>query len=255
MNIDTDVNRNNVWRLSIGKSDSFLILVIVLIFLISVSFASSVPTAPVAPTYVSNTTYTSGIVNRSIDAKGTITTITMSATQQDYKWKAYVGNVSGKLALANANGVAIYDWNTGTVTGEVYVSRFSNINWGSVNCVDQPSINAEQTGISMSSSAADSINATFNATNHRAFNVSTTLVNGCRSTATYINGLPQSMGPTASFQEVLLRDTGTGNLVYTSLINAATAGYNNQNYDFQIIVGENESATVPTMYYFWVELG
>jgi hypothetical protein len=248
-----DQNKN-IWRLNVKKSDVYLVFIVLLLFLLTVSFAVSVPSAPLI-TYVSNTTYTSGIVNRSVDAKGTITTLTLSATQQDYKWKAYVGNVSGKLALADANGVAIYDWNTGTPTGEIYVSRFSNINWNNINCADQTSINNEQIGISMSATSADSINATFNATNHLPFDVGTTPMSNCRSTATYLNGLPQAMSPSAVFQEILLRDTGTGNLVYASRINAATPGYNNLNYDFQIIVGENESASIPTVYYFWVELG
>ncbi|MGV8141647.1 MAG: hypothetical protein ACP5NW_04370, partial [Candidatus Woesearchaeota archaeon] len=164
----------NVWKMKLGKQGGYLLFVFLLLFLLSISFVTSVPTAPTAPTYISNTTYTSGVVNRSNDTKGTITTITLSATQQDYKWKAYVGNVSGKLALANAAGTAIYDWNTGTPRGEVYISRFSNINWNTINCADQSSINTEQAGLGMSSSAMDNINATFNYTTHASFDVGTT---------------------------------------------------------------------------------
>jgi hypothetical protein len=248
------MNKNdNIWKMNFGKTEGYFLLVLVLLFLLSVSYVASVPSSPVV-NYISNTTYTSGLWNRSVDAKGTITTVTVSATQQDYKWKAYVGNVSGKLALANAAGTAIYDWTTGSPNGEIYVSRFSNINWGTINCTNQTSINAEQTAIGMSGSAMDSINATFNYTNHAPFDVGTTPMSGCRSTATYRNGVPQTMAG-AYFQEILLRDTGTGNLVYASIINASTSGYNNQNYDFQIIIGENESSSVPTMYYFWVEIG
>jgi hypothetical protein len=245
----------SIWNVNIRNSAGYLLFVFLLIFLLSVSFVISVPTAPTTPTYVSNTTYTSGTVNRSMDAKGTITTITLSATQQDYKWKAYVGNVSGKLALSNAGGLAIYDWTSGTPTGEVYVSRFSNINWNNIVCANQTSINAEQIGISMNASSKDSINSTFNYTTHVGFNVGTTPISGCRSTATYINGAVQSMGPAALFQEVLLMDNNTDNMVYTGLINSNTAGYDNQHYDFQIVIGENESSTIPSNYYFWVELG
>ena len=247
-------NNDNIWKMDFRKSGNFMMLLLLLVFLLSVSFAVSAPSAPVI-TYSSNTTYTSGLVNRSIDAKGTITTIVMTATQQDYKWKAYVGNVSGTLALADVNGKAIYDWTSGTPAGEVYVSRFSNINWGSIACVNQASIDAEQTNISMSSSAKDNINNTFNATNHLGFNVGVIPVSGCRSTATYLNGIAQSMSSGATFQEILLRDTSTTtNLVYAGLINASSSGYNNQKYDFQIIVGENESSSTPTPYFFWVEL-
>ena len=250
------IENNSNWKEKARKSVKYLTLIAMLIFLISVSIVESVPSAPII-TYVSNTTYTSGIVNRSQDAKGTITTVTLASTQQDYKWKAYVGNVSGTLALSDVNGKAIYDWSSGTATGEIYVSRFSNINWGNIACALQVTIDNEQTGIGMATGVKDNINATFNATNHFTFLVGVTSMSNCRSTATYINGAAQTMGAGASFQEVLLRDTGTGNMVYAGLINASTVGYQggtNRN-DFQIIIGENESASTPTPYYFWVELG
>jgi hypothetical protein len=244
----------SIWNVNIRRTAGYLLLVAILIFLLSVSFVASVPSAPIIA-YSSNTTYTSGIVNRSVDVKGTITTVILTSTQQDYKWKAYVGNVSGTLALSDATGKAIYDWSSGTATGEVYVSRFSNINWNNIACVTQGAIDNEETGISMSTTIRDNINATFNATNHGSFLVGTTPISGCRSTATYINGAAQTMGPSAYFQEILLRDTATSNLVYAGIINASTLGYNNQRYDFQVIVGENESATNPSPYFFWVELG
>jgi hypothetical protein len=249
------MNKNtNVWNVNIRKTGGYLLLIAILVLLLSVSFVASVPTAPLPPTYISNTTYTSGLTNRSNDIKGTITTIVLSATQQDYKWKAYVGNVSGTLALADANGNAIYNWVSATATGEIYVSRFSNINWNNAACADNAAVNTEQNGLSMSGSAKDNINSTFNYTTHFAFQVGTTPISGCKSTATYVNNNPQVMA-SANFQEALLRDTGTGNLVYAGLVNASSTGYNGQKYDFQMIVGENESSNTPTPYFFWVELG
>ena len=217
--------------------------------------ALALPSAP-GITYISNSSAVSGLQNRSDDAKGTITTITLSANQQDYKWKAYIGNVSGKVALGNANGQSIYDWNLGTSQGgKVLVSRFSNINWNSIACVNQASIDSEEQGLSISLTAADNINSTFTNTTHKGFNVGVIPISGCRSSATYINGVSQTMGPAASFQEILLRDTITNNLVYTTLLESAHTGFDNQPHDFQLLVAENESATVPTTYFFWVELG
>jgi hypothetical protein len=239
----------NTWM----EKKMFILVLIASLIILNSYRVLSVPTAP-SITYISNTTYTSGTVNRSTDAKGTITTVILSSTQQDYKWKAYVGNASGRLALADANAFAIYDWSTGTVTGEIYVSRFSNINWNNISCANQTAVDNEQSATGMVSTSADSINATFNATNHLAFNVGTTPISGCRSTATYINGTAQNMGSAATFQEILIKDNST-QLVYATLINASSTGYNNQVYDFQLIVAENESATTPFTYYFWVELG
>jgi hypothetical protein len=247
-------NNKNINAVGLKKSGIYLLLAVLVIYLLSISLVVAVPASP-SITYVSNTTYSAGLVNRSSDAKGTITTLTLSSNQQDYKWKAYVGNVTGRLVLDDASGDSIYDWSTGVVAGEVYVSRFSNINWNSIACVNQASIDTEQTGLSMSSIVKDNINATFNYTNHVAFDVGTTSISGCRSTATYINDAAQTMGPGASFQEILLRDTTTSNLIYAGIINSSVTGYNGQSYDFQMIIGENESASTPTQYYFWVELG
>jgi hypothetical protein len=77
----------------------------------------------------------------------------------------------------------------------------------------------------------------------------------CPSTATYINDAPQTMDSNAFFQEILLRDTTTDNMIYSTLIESAHTGYDNQPHDFQLLVAENESATVPSTYFFWVELG
>jgi hypothetical protein len=215
----------------------------------------ALPSAPIIQ-YVSNSSAVTGLANRSTDMPGTITTIVLSANQQDFKWKAYVGNVTGKVALDDANGKSIYDWNLGTAGGgEVYVSRFSNINWASMACALQATIDTESAAVGISTSAGDGINRTFNETTHRAFSVGTVPISGCRSIATYINDVPQVMGPSAYFQEVLLRDTVSGNMVYSTLMESAHLGYDNQLHDFQLLVAENESATVPTTYFFWVELG
>ena len=58
-------------------------------------------------------------------ARGTITTAIINATQQDQRWKGYVGNVSGILTLDDTNGNTLYDWSMVgfTLTGEVYASR------------------------------------------------------------------------------------------------------------------------------------
>jgi hypothetical protein len=217
---------------------------------------------PVAPSidYISNSTAAGSLTNRSMDAKGTITTLNLSANQQNFKWKAYVGNVTGTVALDDANGQTIYDWNLATAGGgggEVYVSRSSGINWATIACASDAAVINEQNALGLATNTIDSINLTINRTTHASFIASTTNLSGCRSTATYVNDSAQAMSATALFQEVLLMDAGnTSHIVYATLMQSATTGYNNNHlFNFQLIVAENESATVPTNYYFWVELG
>jgi len=214
----------------------------------------AVPAGPSSINYISNTTAAASTNNnRTIDIKGTITTVVMNLNQQDYKWKAYVGNITGGLTLADATGKSIYDWSPANITGEVFVTRYSNtVNWGSVSCVNQSVIDNEQSAMGMSPGVVDNINNTFNGTTHKNFLVGTINVtaNSCRSIATNINGAAQS----AFFQEILLKDNVTSSLIYTGMIDSKHAGYNNANYDFQMIVGENESSSNPTPYYFYVEL-
>jgi len=233
------------------------VILIIISFLSLLKIVTATPTGPVI-TVVSNTTMLPIMTNRSQDTKGTITTVTLSSLQQDYKWKAYVGNVSGKLTLSGANTKAIYDWSLGSITGKVFATRSNSVSWTNVACVNQTTIDSEEAAFGTTSSMSDSINLTFKNTAHKGFLVGTVNITNstCRSTATYINGTPQTVNETATFQEILLRDTTTSSLVYTSLINSQQPGYDGiGNYDFQLILAENESSNTPSTYYFYVELG
>jgi hypothetical protein len=237
------------------------ILFIILIVASIVSIFGQVIALPSGPTlnYLSNTSAPTISTNRSQDIKGTITTITLNLAQQDYKWKAYVGNVTGSLSLDNANSKSIYDWALTSITGEVYVSRASTVNWNNISCVNQTVINSEQTALGIASNIPDSINATFNNSKHKNFVVATANITNstCRAIATYLNDTAQTVNETALFQEILLKDDITNSMVYTSIIEPTKPlGYDGlNNYNFQLLVAENESATIPTTYYFYVELG
>ena len=59
----------------------------------------------------------------------------MSSDQQDSKWKAYIGNVSGSLRLSDSNSQSIYEWTFTTITGEVFATRNQTITWSGVKCI------------------------------------------------------------------------------------------------------------------------
>jgi len=187
-------------------------------------------------------------------ARGTITTMLLSAIQQDQQWKAYVGNVTGTLTLDDAGNNTIYDWTVTTVSGEVYAANAS-LDFSSVGCAQAAHITAQNNFHNMTGSQADSVNRTFNATAHAGFVVAGVTIpqNNCSSTALWVNDTKQTQSATALFQEVLLVEN-TGSVVYTSLINDDKTGFDNSTYDFQLIVPESDVRATPTTYYFYVEL-
>jgi len=193
------------------------------------------------------------------DAGGRIITLVLNLEQQNTAWKAYVGNVTGTYVLQNSNNYSIYKWPLGTtIEGEVYISRNDSINWtnGAISCATNAEMVTEQNVFGMSGSDTDSINNTFNSTNHTGFAVGTNSIaqNTCPAIATWVNDTSQTPSPNAVFQELALHD-GT-NFVYTAIINNDKYGFaNGTRYDFQAIVAENRTSSTGTTYYFYVELG
>jgi len=238
----------------IEKSSELLLLSIILF-----TIFSSVYALPVGPTITFNST-TNGSPAPAAQITtygGSFTTMLLNVTGEAYQWKAYLGNVSGKLALNDANGKAIFDWSVSSVAGEVYASRTGNVDWSSIGCANTPTINSEDSFMNMTTNSNNpaTINKTFVNKVHKSFFVGTTFIQNstCRAIATYVNGAAQATSENNAFQEILLQD-GSNNLVYSTLVNQNTTGYNNQKYDFQMIVAENEYQTTPTTYYIFVEL-
>jgi hypothetical protein len=185
---------------------------------------------------------------------GSFTTLVLNVSYQNQRWKAYAGNVTGRLTLQDSEGYSIYDWGLTTVGGQVYASRNDSVEWSSIGCAPSAIINNEQTILNHAASAADSINSTFSGIGHRAFYVGSSQItqNTCPSIATYINSTAQSLDENALFQQVLLSDSSA--LVYTTLLEDGKEGFNLRRYDFQMIVAESGISPTPTPYYFWVEL-
>jgi hypothetical protein len=189
------------------------------------------------------------------DDGGTITTIVVDALQQNPRWKAYIGNITGSLTLDDSDENTIFSWalDPSDITGEIYSSRNDTVSWTNIQCAAIGTITAEDTFLGISSTAADSINRTFNETTHPPLTVGTTNIgdNTCRATSTFVNSARQSQA-SADFPLILLDDTS--NLVYVSPINPETTGYDGSSlFDFQLILANNPNSTTP--YYFYVELG
>lgn len=190
-----------------------------------------------------------------VTAGGTFTTLVLNGTFQTQKWKAYVGNVTGIIVLSDSNQFTIYNWDLVSISGEVYVSRNDSVSWSSVTCALQSDIYAEENYLNINSSSADSINKTFNQSIHKAFYVGTILIQNstCRSIATFVNDTRQAPSEDADFQMIMLKDS-SDLVVYASILEDKSLGYNLNPFDFQLIVPEDETKIEPTPYYFYVEI-
>lgn len=243
---------------NLGSLNSLTVIVIMILSIIILS--SIIDATPFGPTKLINvSTSTKNVTSAGpksrADLRSTITIVRMNVSQQTSKWKAYVGNITGKITLDDAKNYTIYDWTMSGAAGEVYATRSSTIvNWNTVACASIANVESEQGALKHGLAAADTLNRTFRNYTHGAFYAGPTLfqANQCKKTA----DLYRADVPNANtWHEVLLWDGS--NLVYTSIINASRQGYNsNQYYDFQMIVAENGSEGSPAVntYYFYVEI-
>jgi hypothetical protein len=184
---------------------------------------------------------------------GTLTTLVLNGTTQNLGWKAYVGNVTGRLVLADGDNYSVFEWQLSATEGEVYATRKSAmVNWSNIDCASEAHVNSEDSAMNKSSADVDSIESTFSNTTHAEFFAGSKrfIADACDYTvATYVDNSPQY----TKFQEVLLYDGDF--LVYTALIENSTRGFDNSTYDFQMLVAEDRGKQTNTGYYFYVEIG
>lgn len=220
-------------------------------------FSSAAPTGPDLVNNTANSTKatTAGqILNIS---GGYIASVNLSATIQNPRWKAFVGDVSGSFTLDDASGSTIYDWSLSTLTGRVYATRNeSTIDWTDVNCSNITLLESENV-LMNHTNADDNITATFNTSSgatHSSFFVGTQFIaaNSCPTLNTYVDNATQD----STFEEMALHDT-YGTTIYAVILEDDSTGYNSNTYDFQMLVPENGAPgfSGATAYYLYVEVG
>lgn len=237
-------NKNKIWT------------AILLLTVLVVSVSILVKGDPVGGSITSSSSdpgYSVSPVSRS-DEGGTFTTMNLDATQQNYAWKAYIGNISGTLVLDDSNSKSIYGWSLSTLTGEIYASRWDNVTWSSISCADATTIGNEESAVNMNAADVDSISNTFADTDHSAFTVAGTSLSSCPYTATYVNDTSQTVDASSLFQQILINDSSSY-MVYASSLEEDVQGYDNSStFDFQVILPDDDISGQQTTYYFYVEL-
>ncbi|MFH1316011.1 MAG: hypothetical protein ABII01_00675 [Candidatus Woesearchaeota archaeon] len=230
-----------------------LITIFSMVLLINMPFIMAVPSGPNID-LIRNQTLSPSSAHMINTSGGSITTMVLNSTTQNIRWKAFVGNITGKLTLDDGDGYSVFDWSISTFVGEVYATRSPNyIGWSNINCSTVSNISNEEIALNHTANPNDNISTTFNAQDHSSFYVGHVMIpsDNCYSVHTYVNASNQS----ADFEEVLLHD-GTS-MVYSTVIENDVKGYRpNETFDFQMIVPEVglNSWTSSTPYYFYVEL-
>ncbi|MCF7866739.1 DUF2341 domain-containing protein [Candidatus Woesearchaeota archaeon] len=180
-----------------------------------------------------------------------VTKLTINASAVTSSWQGYFGNITGKLKLENSNGETFYDWNLINPSGEIYATRAFDVNFATINCADITDITNEENFLNQDPSNSDSVTNTYHKNNHPEFYVGQKqiLQNACKSTNIKINNQTQEVNS----HQILLSDAAN-NIIYTSTINT-TAAFNNNTFDFQLIVGEpGKYDQTTTPYYFFIEI-
>jgi hypothetical protein len=213
--------------------------------------------APVGPRIEYQDTEQPGVITSGRvlnDSKGRITTVAFNVSQPNEDWKGYVGNVTGKLMLDDANNNTLFDWTFSTIGGEVYATRGGTVSWAALVCANHTHVVAESSALNHVASQSDKLNDTFSFDTHPEFYAGDTRfqTDDCNFTLyTYVDGAAGQK----SFPELLLYDTTNSNLIYAAIINDTQRGFDGNNYDFQMLVSEDSSRTANIGYYFYVEVG
>ena len=179
---------------------------------------------------------------------GNVTELNITGAAITDHWAGFYGEITGSITLENSDGNVFYNW-TGlnTVEGEVFASNDSSVGWAGIKCASQAEIGSLETALGIAPSDADRVNQTYTSS-HPDFNVSVTQLSGCNATNAYINTGQDA----TTFYQVLLSDT-EGDIVFTTLINDTTTGFDGNTHDFELLVGESETAGT-TQLYFYIEL-
>lgn len=228
----------------------FLVAAVALLFTLTFVLAAN----PVNPDDIVNT------ANLSKDAAtqkmvnisgGVISKMNVTATIQNPRWKAFVGEVIGEFTLEDNSGNRIYDWQLASVSGRIYSSRATQgaIDWSKIKCAATADLETENTALNHKSSN-DNITATFKDSSHGLFLAAGKEIasNECTHTVnTYVGN-----AATAAFEEVAMTDEA--NMIYAALLEEDVVGFDGSSYDFQMIVPEDDTTGANTLYYMYVEL-
>jgi hypothetical protein len=207
---------------------------------------------------------------------GNVTNLNIFGYSTTQSWQGFFGNVSGVIELTDNLNKTMYNWTLASPEGEVYASTNSSINWANVQCFNftangngtsetgrggttnlyGTNLTSLETRFGIDQERVDGVNETFSfpANGHDLFYAAGNQFSDgeCLSTKVF-----SSSGPVNDqFEEVLLYEPTSSSVIFTSLLEKNAVGFDNNGYDFEMLVLENGHGgdTSTTSYYFYVEL-
>jgi hypothetical protein len=191
---------------------------------------------------------------------GNITRLNVSFNSQTSAWQGFAGNISGNIVLDDATGDHFYTWTLFNVSGEIYASRNTSLNFNTI----YPTINCSVDQVGMTGIGADRTNRTYSEFfNVRNFSVGTIAINSSTACAArpYVNSSNQTS--TSLYENIILNSETSNttqlnvtinNTIYVGILELdGTTGFDAQQYNFQLLVPVNKSVTITT-YAFYAEL-
>jgi hypothetical protein len=209
---------------------------------------------------------------------GNVTEMNIFGFTVTQTWQGYFGNVTGTLILGDSGNHSMYNWTTLNPKGEIYASTNSSIIWNYVMCLNysatgtysDDSANIGNTSLygtnltqlesifNINESDVDGVNETFNLlgenTHESLYTGNLNFGTGeCRSSRIFSDA---GIGEDNKFEEVLLYESSTKSIIFTSLLNSDVLGFDERTHDFEMMVledGHGENSEI-TPYYFYLEI-
>jgi len=253
----------------------FFVVAIILVLLL-VPFSISVEPSGASVNVISSETTPTGSASTVESIAGNITLVDVfSGSSVTQSWQGYYGNVSGGMRLADAANNPLYNWSVASPSGEIYASTNNTITWVNVQCFNftatgtytnengnggttsqygtNMSIIASEFGFSLND--VDSINNTFSTKNHDEFYTANMHFSAdeCQSVQLFTDS---SQSEDGKFEEVLLYEPDTRSIIFTTILEVASKGFDGTDVDFEMLVLENgHGADISTTtYYFFLEI-
>jgi len=234
---------------------NYILLLTSLIICFSIGLVSAEPNG-VNHTTESDTSAAADPAEAANATAGNVTELTITGYSNTQAWQGFYGNVSGVIQLADSSRNILYNWSLASPQGEIYATNATSVSWGSIACInwtDNGTYFENMFGIGAND--VDGINETFSDSNsHEEFFTGSTQFSAGDCMTAFVFDSTQSATDN-NFEEALLVSGGT-DLVFASLLEDSTSGFDGRAHDFEMLVLDNghNGDTSPTTYYFYAEL-